>query len=90
MIHFCFDIEIIFLFLSLQIKTDMAQFLGFLFFLFMAIAGFWGIIYFFSIIPFWLSGWFKMKSQEKKGELVLEKRPTLPEQEGMTLLYKRS
>lgn len=44
----------------------MTQFLGFVFFLFMACCGFWGIIYFTSIIPFWLTGWFRMKAKEKK------------------------
>lgn len=70
-------------------NTTMAQFLGFLFFTGMAISGFWGILYFASLIPFWLVGWFKMKSQERKGTLKLELRPTLPEQEGVTLLYKK-
>ncbi|HUH34220.1 MAG TPA: hypothetical protein VL022_00155 [Moheibacter sp.] len=67
----------------------MAQFLGFIFFTFMAICGFWGILYFTSIIPFWLTGWFRMKAQERKGTLKLELRPTLPEQEGVTLLYSK-
>jgi len=68
----------------------MTQFLGFVFFLFMACCGFWGIIYFTSIIPYWLTGWFRMKAKEKKGELKLELRPTLPEQEGVTLLYRKN
>ena len=67
----------------------MAQFLGFLAFLVVAMSGFWGIIFFTSIIPFWLTGWFRMKAQERKGGLVLETRPTLPEQEGVTLLYSK-
>ncbi|MFV0304227.1 MAG: hypothetical protein ACK5IC_01940 [Moheibacter sp.] len=68
----------------------MAQFFGFIFFTFMALCGFWGIFFFASIIPFWLTGWFKMKAKERKGELVLETRPTLSEQEGVTLLYSKS
>jgi len=67
----------------------MAQYLGFIFFLFMAFCGFWGIFFFASIIPYWLTGWFTMKAKEKKGELQLEVRPQLPEQEGVTLLYKK-
>ena len=67
----------------------MIQFIGFVFFLFMACCGFWGILFFSSIIPYWLSGWFGMKAQERKGGLHLELRPTLPEQEGVTLLYKK-
>ena len=70
--------------------TVMAQYLGFVFFLFMAICGFWGILYFTSIIPFWLTGWFRMKAKERKGELQLEVRPTLPEQEGVTVLYSKN
>lgn len=68
----------------------MAQFLGFLFFLIMAMIGFWGIFYFTSLIPFWLTGWFRMKAKERKGNLVLETRPTLPEQEGVTLIYSKN
>ena len=67
----------------------MAQFLGFLAFLVVAMSGFWGIVFFASIIPFWLTGWFRMKAQERKGTLVLETRPTLPEQEGVSLLYTK-
>lgn len=68
----------------------MAQFLGFLFFTVVALSGFWGIFFFSSIIPFWLTGWFQMKSKERKGKLVLELRPTLPEQEGVSLLYSKN
>lgn len=68
----------------------MAQFLGFMFFTAMALAGFWGILFFASIIPFWLTGWFRMKAKERKGNLKLELRPTLPEQEGVTVLYTKN
>ena len=67
----------------------MAQFIGFVFFLFMACCGFWGIFFFASMIPYWLIGWSKMKAKERKGPLPLELRPTLPEQEGVTLLYTK-
>jgi len=67
----------------------MAQYIGFIFFLFMACCGFWGIIYFASLIPFWLTGWFSMKAKEKKEGLHLEVRPTLPEQEGVTVLFQK-
>jgi hypothetical protein len=68
----------------------MAQYIGFIFFLFMALCGFWGILYFASLIPIWLTGWFSMKSKEKKEGLHLELRPTLPEQEGVTVLYQKN
>lgn len=72
----------------------MAKFEGFLFFVVMMMAGFWGAFYFAAIMPYWISGWFKMKNQEKKAEkrgetLDYHTRPTLPEQEGVTVLYQR-
>lgn len=70
--------------------TIMIQFVGFVFFLFMACCGFWGIIFFASMIPYWLTGWFSMKAKERKGPLHLEVRPTLPEQEGVTVLYQKA
>ena len=68
----------------------MIQFIGFVFFLFMACCGFWGIIFFSSMIPYWLTGWFRMKAKERKGELHLELRPTLPDQEGVTVIYQKA
>lgn len=68
----------------------MAQFLGFLFFLIMATAGFWGVMFFASVLFPWIFGWLGMKAKEKKGELVLEPRKLLPEQEGVTVLYQKN
>ncbi|MFA5620477.1 MAG: hypothetical protein WDA08_09245 [Weeksellaceae bacterium] len=69
----------------------MAKFLGFLFFTVMFLIGFWAILYMASfVLPFWIAGWLGMKAKERKGSLHLEKRPTLPEQEGVTLLYSKN
>ncbi len=67
----------------------MAQFIGFVFFLVMATAGFWGAIFFAGVLFPWIFGWLRMKSQEKNGKLVLDPRKLLPEQEGVTVLYKK-
>ncbi|MDH3004077.1 MAG: hypothetical protein NHF97_01390 [Flavobacteriia bacterium] len=37
-----------------KINMTIIQFLGFLFFLFMIISGFWSLILFIIIIPFWI------------------------------------
>jgi len=68
----------------------MAQFLGFLFFLIMATVGFWGVMFFASVLTPWIFGWLNMKAKERKGKLVLEARKVLPEQEGVTLLYQKN
>jgi hypothetical protein len=68
----------------------MAQFLGFLFFLIMATAGFWGVMFFAAVLVPWIIGWLNMKAKEKKGKLVLEERKILPKQDGITLLYQKN
>lgn len=68
----------------------MAQFLGFLFFLIMATAGFWGVMFFASVLFPWIFGWLNMKAKEKKGKLVLESHKPLSEQVDVVVLYQKS
>lgn len=66
------------------------QFLGFIFFTFMALCGFWGIKFLALTAPAWVNGWLMLKAKEKKhGDTTQGTRPIISEQEGFELLYKK-
>ncbi|ADX68557.1 MULTISPECIES: hypothetical protein [Weeksella] len=68
----------------------MIQFLGFLFFLTIAICGFWGIIFLATFAISWIPFFLDNLKKEKKGIVTAEPtRPTLPNQQGVTVLYKK-
>lgn len=68
----------------------MAKFIGFLYFLITALSGFWGAVFFAGVLVPWIAGWLILKNKEKKGTAPeLDPWKTLPEQEGVTLLYKK-
>ena len=68
----------------------MAQFLGFLAWLFMEIAGFWCIA-FLATFPFiWIPMWLNNTRKEKAGIVTAEEpRQILPNQEGISVLFKK-
>ena len=67
------------------------KFLGFVFFLVMALCGFWGLTFLASIIPYWLT----FGVAENYGKINADvdpetiRRKTLPEQEGIELIYTK-
>lgn len=69
-----------------------AQFLGFLFFIFIALSGFWCLSFLISMVPYWVT----MGAAETYGKInksiLPEKvrRKTLAEQEGVELLWSKS
>lgn len=68
----------------------MIQFLGFLLFLVVALCGFWGIIFFATIAMAWIPPFLANTRKEKSGIVTAEDpRPILPNQEGITVLFKK-
>lgn len=68
----------------------MIQFLGFLLFLTIALCGFWGIIFFATMAISWIPLWVANLRKEKAGIITAEEpRPILPNQEGITVLFKK-
>lgn len=68
----------------------MIQFFGFLVFLIIAICGFWGIIFLSSMAMTWVPIFLDNIKKERKGVNTLEPtRPILPDQEGITVLFKK-
>lgn len=69
----------------------MVQFLGFLFFLVMAMCGFWCLTFLVSVVPYWLTFGvaerFDKINKDSDPEEVRTK--LLSEQEGVELLYKK-
>lgn len=68
-----------------------AKFVGFLLFLVIATMGFWCLMFLVSILPYWLT----YGIAENKGKINADvdpetvKRKTLPEQEGVEVVYKK-
>jgi len=68
----------------------MIQFLGFLLFLVVALCGFWGILFFSTIASLWVPMWLSNFKKEKAGIITAEEvRPILPNQDGVTVLFKK-
>ncbi|WP_068598779.1 hypothetical protein ACF3NR_11605 [Vaginella massiliensis] len=68
----------------------MIQFFGFLVFLIIALCGFWGIIFLSTMALSWVPFFLDNVKKEKKGIVTAQPvRPTLPNQEGVTVLYKK-
>ncbi len=67
------------------------KFLGFVFFLMMEIIGFWGLIFLLSMVPYWIT----YGTAENYGKINADvnpddiKRKTLPEQEGVEVVYSK-
>ncbi len=67
------------------------KFLGFVFFLIMEIIGFWGLIFLISMVPYWIT----YGAAENYGKINADvnpddvKRKTLPEQEGVEVVYTK-
>ncbi|MRI63752.1 hypothetical protein EQP59_00590 [Ornithobacterium rhinotracheale] len=69
----------------------MGQFLGFLFFLTMAMCGFWCLTFLVSIVPYWLTygvaeRFGKINKNSDPDEV---RRKLLSEQSGVEVLYKK-
>lgn len=67
------------------------KFVGFVFFLVMEIIGFWGLLFLISMVPYWLTygvaeNYGKINSDVNEDDI---KRKTLPEQEGVELIYSK-
>lgn len=69
----------------------MNQFVGFLFFLVTAMAGFWCLTFLVSILPYWLpfgiAERFEKINKDSNPEDI--KRKTFAEQEGVEILFKK-
>jgi len=67
------------------------KFLGFCFFLFMAMCGFWCLTFIATMLPYWLTygvaeSFGKINADVDPEEVI---RKTLPEQEGIETIYKK-
>lgn len=74
-----------------ELMTTIAQFLGFLFFLCIAMAGFWCLTFLVSIIPYWVA----IGSAEIYNKINKDVDPEtvrtkfLPEQKGVILVWRK-
>lgn len=72
--------------------TIIAQFIGFLFFLFIALSGFWCLSFLISMVPYWIT----MGAAETYGKINKNvspeevRRKTLSEQKDVELLWIKS
>ncbi len=68
----------------------MIQFIGFLVFMTIALCGFWGIIFLSIMAISWIPFFLGNVKKERNGVVTAEPaRPTLPNQEGVTVLFKK-
>ena len=56
-----------------EIMFEFDQFLGFLAFMFIALMGFWLMLFLVSIVPYWIGGSVKEMMDERKEKKRLEK-----------------
>lgn len=71
--------------------TLIAQFLGFLFFLSIAMSGFWCLTFLISMVPYWITvGSAEMYNKINKNiNTDTVRRKLLSEQEGVILVWKK-
>ncbi len=67
------------------------KFLGFVFFLIMAMVGFWCLTFLIGFVPYWLTYGVAESYDKINADVDPEtvRRKTLPEQEGVEVIYKR-